>query len=212
MSSPLGDLLADLPEATEIGDDDPTVLTTEDGSGPVCQVCSETIPWSGRGRRPKSHKECRTRTATTGRRTTRTRSVSDEQLTDDIHRELIGFGKSISPLLPTASVVCVSRAERTAEALVLATKGHKKSRQFLVAATRILPLFDVSEFLTMMVIAAMVDVGKISPDSMLANMGGVSELYHELNDDTPAEPQNLPQPFEFPEQQVPLRFQPVRTK
>lgn len=207
------DFLDDLPPE----ENEPDILPdppepTADG-GPVCDVCGDPIPYSGRGRRPKKCAEHKTRTtarqgAASVRRSSGKTAARITALENDLTKEFALFGKGVAKVLPTFGVTVVKRAERTAAALARIAEDNPKLMQILEVGTKIAPAIDLGETAAALGLALLVDMGRVDPDSLLSTMFEVSATWHEINDDVvPDEPQGVViAGAGFPPQEVPLRF------
>jgi hypothetical protein len=173
------------PEDIDPPTTDPEPVVDAPADGPTCEVCQAPIPWSGRGRKPRKCADHKTRTAGAAKANRRKTPARVDQLRDDIMRELVGFGKTTSAVLPVFGITMVARADKTAAALARIAENNPKVLAALEVATRVVPALDLAETLMALGIALMVDVGRVPADSMLAVTTGVSATWHEVHDEGP---------------------------
>ena len=199
----------DVPEAVPDPDSPPAP------DGPTCEVCGTLIEWSGRGRKPKKCAEHKTRTAGAAKAQRRKTPAKLDLLESDLTRELVGFGKNVSSVLPCLGVTLVSRSEKTAKALTRVAENNPKILAALEASTRVVPMLDLAESVLSVAIALAVDLGRLNPDSLLSVNMGVSEIWHEVHDEGgstvtgPAQQVVSSSNGFFPGTEVPPRFERV---
>lgn len=182
--------LDDIPEPT-VTEDAPEETPPEtppvaSGNTLICYEGDEgphEFVHSGRGRKPKRCPEHRGRTAVATQRKNTGRQAAVKQLEEDVFKELALFGKGFSKLAPTAGLVAVKRAEKTAAALARMAQDNPKLLAALEIGTKIAPVLDLGETLAMFGLALMVDMGRIHPDAVVSILFGVSEIWHDINDD-----------------------------
>lgn len=200
----------------QVAEPDPAEPTPIEG--PLCEVCHEPIPWSGRGRKPKRCAEHKTRTASTAGtgaspRTSTRKASRLATLEDGLLREMVIFGKAIAKPLPVTGVSLVGRAEKTAKALTAIAATNDKVLNALEVVTKIVPALDLSETIATLGVAFLVDTRRIAPDGIVSTMLGVDETWRTIYGDESVEGvavQNGRVPhLGLPPQQVPSRFQPV---
>lgn len=179
--------------------EEPTVETPPDGppgesvppavsgDGPLCEECGDEIPWAGRGRKPKRCALHKNRTAGAKKAVSRapTSARIREELVSDLTREIAFFGTGMSKVLPTTGLTTFKRAERTAQALVKVAGDNPRLLAALELGAKAVSYVDLGETGVAIGTALLVDLGRMNPDSAMANMVGVSETWHELNDEVP---------------------------
>lgn len=174
--------------------------------------CENRLIWSGRGRKPKRCADHRTRTrgATAAtKRLTNTRA-SRAELEADLSREFNAFAIGISKLMPVTGVTMAKRSERTVHALVKLAENNPSLLIALEATAKVASVVDIAESAAAIGVAVMVDTGRMNPDGVMPNMLGVSETFHEINDEPIPEGVQYQAPVETVfEAPVPLRFQKV---
>jgi len=193
--------------------------------GPLCEVCGTVIAWSGRGRKPKfcvDHKRRTTPRDSADLPRAPRRSAKLElrlaELESDLTREMALFGKGFSAVLPTFGVTMVDRSARTAKALTKIAARNPKVLESLEVSTKIVDALDLGEVALALGVALLVDLQRMNPDNALAGMVGVSQIWHDINDERPesesgrhsernmTEDTNFRNPFVV---EVPPRFQAV---
>lgn len=195
-----------------------TDTSSDSPSGPECEVCGDIIPWAGRGRKPTKCKEHKSRTTprdsdtpSTPRRTA-AKAKRLEDLEAGLLKELTLFGKGMSKAMPVAGVTTVKRAPETAHALTLIAADNPRVFAVLETATKVLPVLDIGETAAMIGVAIMIDAGRLSPDGILPNMLGVTEIYDMVYPDDgrgqsePVQREGTLTPFAV---ELPPRFAPV---
>lgn len=193
MDEDFGDLSTLFLAEPEIDDgSDTDVLPAEEsapppGGGPTCETCGDTIPWAGRGRKPKFCVNHKTRTA--GARKATSRALPSvkirEELVGDLTREIAFFGTGLSKVMPTTGVTTFKRAEQTAKALVKIAGDNPRLLGVLELSAKAISVVDLGEAGASIGVALMVDLGRMQPDAAISQMLGVSETWHELNDEGP---------------------------
>lgn len=176
---PIDDTLPD-----PVTDPEPDPITVSDG--PTCDVCGASIPWSGRGRKPKKCADHKTRTSPNATKNRKSRTSGMAQVEADLTREMALFGKGVAKVLPTFGVTMFARAEKTSRALCRIAEGHPKLLEVLMIGTQIAPALDLGETGAELALAFLVDTGRVHPDALLPSMFGVSKTWHEINDDETA--------------------------
>lgn len=205
-------------DISSLDDHSPTESTPD---GPLCEVCSEVIEWSGRGRKPKYCKDHKRRTSPRDtpdmprapRRSAKLEARLSE-LESDLTREMSLFGKGLAAVLPVSGVTLVDRSARTAKALTKIAARNPKVLESLEVSTKVVDALDLAESALAFGVALLVDTKRMNPDNTLAGMVGVSQTWHDIHDDeteTHSERNvnasvNGLNPFEV---DVPLRFQSV---
>lgn len=186
-------LFADLPmpEIESIGSvDEPPAGPPDEPPAPAselkCEVCSTPLVYSGRGRRPKRCPEHRKTTTAGAKRAVSSGRVTNamrESLIDDLTKELAFFGTGMSKVMPTTGVTVFKKSEQTAKALVKIAGDNPRLLGALELTARAASFIDLGDAGLAIGVAALVDLGRMSPDSAMANMTGVSQTFHEINDD-----------------------------
>lgn len=171
--------------------DDGGVISSTDDAGPVadlvCEICGDgPIPWSGRGRKPKAHKECRAAARASGDGTTRTvRRKTTIDVTDpypELVEELCqGVGEmagTMAYLTPVTAVTMTQDAPRAMKALVRIAgdwerRGHPGMLNGLRMAAESVAYGTVGNYAAAVIYAVGVDAGRLDPDSLVAEKLGV---------------------------------------
>lgn len=150
---------------------------------PCCEVCDASIPWSGRGRRPKRCADHKTRTASSGSTQSRRSTKNDARL-QEIRDGLTGAGAkvggSIGKWMPVTGIVVLSRSERFADAAVKLAKDHPKLLNGLEKVARADPALEMVETLAAIVAATSVDMGKTAPTGLVMGYLGVASAYYQI--------------------------------
>jgi hypothetical protein len=90
------------------------------------------------------------------------------------------LGAAVAFALPTVGAVVVSRAETTSTALVRYAADKPRMLAALARVSKVGPGTDIIETVAMCVIAAQLDVGRMSPDHPLGKLTGVSAIHLEI--------------------------------
>jgi hypothetical protein len=152
---------------------------------PICEACERPIEWSGRGRRPKMHPECRRAAGGAARAP---RGPSKSKL-DKLHEDLLtGAGEAsgvLAPFAPVTAVTFATRADKGFDALIrvavdLAERGHPGMLNGLYSVAAVAPWAEVASFAGAVIYAVGVDAGQLSPDSMVAERLGVAAAAREV--------------------------------
>lgn len=132
----------------------------------------------GKTRKPRSDKG-------QPRATSRT---STKKLADDLLNPWAKLAKAVALPLPTVSAVLVERGESTVDALVSIASGHPRMLAALTKASKIGPAADLAETAMYIVVAAMLDLGKLSIESpVMVPFAEVAELHMRMQQARAAE-------------------------
>lgn len=203
MSSPL-DLFSNLdvvnndgfvPAPGDVDSDGPVTEPAADplpGGAPTCEVCGRAVEYSGRGRKPKfcfEHKPARGSKSASGPVTVRA-SKGDQARLDAIAGDLQqGAGELAGVLFPIAPVsagTLVMQAPSAASALVRIAANYPRMLDGLETAAKAVPFLELGKFVAAMVMAGMVDMGRIEPVGLAAEYLKVSEAAREVGWSPPA--------------------------
>lgn len=152
----------------------------------ICEICNDPdnpVPYGGRGRKPKSHKECRSAGKESSPRSPSKTSLA--QLHEDL---LAGTGEAVGVLMPLAPVTALTigiRAEKGYAALItvaadLDKRGHPGMLNGLRLVAAVTPWMEVASFLGAIIYAVGVDAGQLSPESAVAEKLGVAEAARQV--------------------------------
>ena len=108
--------------------------------------------------------------------TTRTQPRGSARLEEELLESLIEVASDIAPVMPTVAGVLVARGEQATHGLVTLAKGKPRTTAILEKIAKGGQSAGLVSFGVMLVIAAMVDLGKISPDSMILDSVGYAEI------------------------------------
>lgn len=89
----------------------------------------------------------------------------------------------VSQPLPLVGAVMADRGEATTKAIVELSKGHPKMLAALKKAAKAGPGSEVAQTAAMIGIALAIELGRIAPDSSIAQKTGMSEVYYALHPD-----------------------------
>lgn len=123
-----------------------------------------------RTRRPRSDKGVKR-----GPRGSTVRSTKDKQLAEDLLGPWSMIVMALSIPMPTVAAVLSQRSEKSTAAIV--ALAPPKMKEALTKASKFAPAADLAQTIAMAFVAAMLDIGKLEPGSMVANMTGVQELF-----------------------------------
>lgn len=123
-----------------------------------------------RTRRPRSDKG-----QPRGARGTGGTSTRDKKLAADLLNPWAKGIKAVAYPLPTLAAVMTAQGETTMTALVAI--ASPKMKEALTKAAKVGPGADLLEAVAMMVIAALMDIGKVRPESPIAAFSGVQEFF-----------------------------------
>lgn len=166
---------------------------------PHCEDCGVRIEWSGRGRRPKRCHEHRRNvsTRTTGTATvrrTRGKSAQDlrlESIETRLHSSAVKIGMVMGRYAPITGLVFIDRSDRFTSAAVRLSANKPEVLDFLEKIADTAPVFDIAEFIASVIFAVGIDLGRVHPGSIAAQLLGLTKLWEEYNQ-TPAVQQEPP--------------------
>lgn len=169
---------------------DPTI---DDGpppvpTGPVCEVCGVEIPWTGRGRRPKLCQDHRRRTSATAPKVIDSKASTQARLDAVTADLMMGAGKlagTMAAAAPVTSVTIGHKAPPAIAALVRVASDHPKFLEGLEAVAKAAPWIEIGEFVAALILAVAVDMGRLAPVGIAAEMLGVAEAAREAGWEPP---------------------------
>lgn len=129
-----------------------------------------------RTRRPRSDKGQPRGTRTAGGSTT----AKDKRLAEDLLGPWALIIKALAMPMPTLSAVMAARGEKSTQAIV--GLASPKLKEKLAKVSKLGPGSDLVETLAMMLVAVLVDVQKLDPDSPLVMLTGVKEMFDLTHD------------------------------
>lgn len=182
------DMIAD--DALRLGDPDASPMNVPDG-WPRCEVCDAPIEWSGRGRRPKKCAEHKTQRSPVGvRRGQSTLDKQLERLQKDLHSQTVKIGMAIGRWAPVTGLVAVDRADRFTRAVVRIAKDRPEILEVLEKVAKTEPIFEIAETVGALIFAAGVDMGRLNPESVPAQLLGITPLWRTLEESPMDSPQS----------------------
>lgn len=159
-----------------------------DLSGATFDDASEPAP--ARTRKPRADKGVPRGPRGSGT-TNRSSSTKDRKLAEDLLGPWALIVKGLAIPMPTLAGVLSERGEQTMNGVV--ALASPKMKEALTKAAKVGPGAEILETLAMAIIAAMVDLGKIDPDSFLVENTGVRKAFdatHKLDTDAMASETN----------------------
>jgi hypothetical protein len=136
-------------------------------------------------------------------------SAADKKLADELLNPIAKIVKGLTFVAPTVAGVLANRGEASAQGVV--ALASPKMKEALGKAAKTGPGLDLIETLLMMIVAAAVDFGRMDPDSPVAALLGVRNIYHEMHPETEtpsAAQETEPAPNGFPFPAPPMGFAP----
>lgn len=122
-----------------------------------------------------------------------TRSTGGKKL-EDLKTRLGVFvgsiGKGSSSMLPVMGTVLMVNSVKAANATVELCKDNAKALEILDKITLAVPALDLGEVLAAAFVAAAVDMGRLDPAAMPAQLLGVSEIYEKVHGVDLSRPRN----------------------
>lgn len=190
----------------EDGDVPPEDLPADPRDGtdwPTCEVCGDSIDWTGRGRRPKKCAEHRRRTIVRGSDgpvTTRRSRAEDARLARielSLAKQAIKVAAVTSRMLPVTGVTVANRAENAAAAIVKVCANKPEYLEVLEKVAAFEAAMELAEFVAAVVVAVGVDLGQVNPEGIPAQMLDVTAAWREVEGiEAEAEPVSVdPAPY-----------------
>jgi len=134
-----------------------------------CENCGETYVGG--------HKLCPDCKGTTAKpRTTTTSPRGSAKLEEDLLESTVSLASDISAVMPTVAGVLIARAEVAVQGMMGLAKGHPRVQKFLQKGASASKIADLMSTVAMVVIAAMVDIGRISIDSPILDRIGYADI------------------------------------
>lgn len=117
----------------------------------------------------------RRRRSTSDDDTPRTRAPRNSKLTEELLEGYVSLATDVATVMPTVSGVLIHRAERTVDGIVSLAQGHPRVMKALRTGAKFTKGADVLQTVLLVVVAAMVDMGRIPLDHMILDtLGDVS--------------------------------------
>lgn len=152
------------------------VFTPSSDGAIWCETGGHLWEHTGRGRKPKNCPDHRTRNApAAGTARGSTRKLEDLKLRLGVM--VAGLGKGASFRMPVMGATMMANSVKAANAAVELAKNNPKVLNVLEAVTKTVPAYELGEVLAQMVVAGMVDIGRVQPDDFIAEVMGVKETY-----------------------------------
>jgi hypothetical protein len=107
-------------------------------------------------------------------------TAADRKLADDLLNPWGKAIKGVSFVMPTVGAVMAAKGELATAGIVAVSSPKMKAA--LAKAAKVGPGADLVEILVMMVVAGMVDMGQIAPDSFIPEAMGVKEYFDATHD------------------------------
>ncbi|MGH7238511.1 MAG: hypothetical protein ACREHG_00440, partial [Candidatus Saccharimonadales bacterium] len=132
-----------------------------------------------------------------------TRSMSDKKLEENLAEPLAGVILASRAILPTVALVLADRSEKTTRAIVDLARDKPKLRKALEKAAKIGPASELVQTAAYVVLAALLDLGKLDITHPLAAASPVAPLYYSIHDvadsnDGSVQTQNSSTEFAYP--------------
>jgi len=109
---------------------------------------------------------------------------------------------AVSQPLPLVGAVLADRGEATTKALVDLASDHPKMLAALQKAAKAGPASELVQTGAMIVLAAMIEIGRIPPDMPIAQKAGMTDAYYQLH------PDRIPDAPDVPAQGMPFNMAP----
>jgi hypothetical protein len=143
----------------------------------------DETPAPARTRKPRADKGVPRGPRGSGTTTSRGTSTKDRKLADDLLGPWALIVKGLAIPMPTLAGVLAERGEQTTQGIV--ALASPKMKEALAKASKIGPGADLLETIAMAVVAALIDVHKIDPDSFIVDATGVRKAFdatHKLDE------------------------------
>lgn len=115
-----------------------------------------------------------------GTNTRSTKTVNAKQLEQDLLGPIAKLGQAVSFSLPTVGAVLIARGEVTSKAIVSYAQGHPRMLEALAKIGQVGPASEVIETVAMCVIAANLDLRRMTPNHPVAVLTGVSQIHMDI--------------------------------
>lgn len=107
-----------------------------------------------------------------------TSSTSTKKLANELLNPWAKLSKALALPFPTVAAVMATRGENTMDALVSIASGHPRMLAALTKASKVGPAADLAETAMYIVVAAMLDLGKLNVESpVMLPFADVAELH-----------------------------------
>lgn len=113
-------------------------------------------------------------------------NTKDRKLADDLLGPWGIIIKALAVPMPTVAAVMSKRAEKSTAAIVALAPPKLKAQ--LERVSKVGPAGDLAETVAMMIVAGMLDIGKLEPGTPLAMLTGVQELFDLTHEPVPQDP------------------------
>lgn len=153
-------------------------------AGPACEVCGKELPYSGRGRKPRFCQDHKTRTsATRGESSGSARSTAAdkkhsarvEAIVGDLQQGVGELAGTISPVAPVTAGTMLLTGPTAIDSLVRIAADHPRMLDGLEAVAKGVPFVAVGKFVAGIMLAVMVDMGRMAPTGLAAEYLQVAE-------------------------------------
>jgi hypothetical protein len=105
---------------------------------------------------------------------------------------------AVSQPLPLVGAVMTVRGEPTIDALLALAGDHPKMMAALKTAAKAGPASELLQTGALMMMAAMIEIGRVKPDMGIAQASGLTGMYYELHPDQAPEEEAPQFPFTAP--------------
>lgn len=133
-----------------------------------CESCGKT--YTG------GHKLCPDCKGTGVTKSTASTTRGSAKLEEELLEATISVASDISAVMPTVAGVLVARAEVAVSGMMQVSKGHPRVQKILSRAAGASKIADLMQVVLMLVIAGMVDIGRIDVESPLLDRIGFSDI------------------------------------
>jgi hypothetical protein len=133
-----------------------------------CEECGKTFT-GGRKVCPDCKGTAAPRQASTGTR-------GNAKLAEDLLETLVSTASDISAVAPTVAGVLIARAEVAVDGMMALAKGHKRTTAVLQRVASASKIAELLSFGALLIVAGMVDLGKMPLDSPILDRVGYAEI------------------------------------
>lgn len=105
-----------------------------------------------------------------------TRQPRNAKLAEDLLETTVSVASDLSAVAPTVAGVLIARAEATVDGMMALASGHKRTTAALRKVASVSKVAELLSILSLIVVAAMVDFGKIPVDSPILDRIGYAEI------------------------------------
>lgn len=123
----------------------------------------------------KPRRTRRPRNTTNEDGTPRTRAPRNAKLQEELLEGYVALATDLATVMPTVSGVLIHRAERSVDGIVKLAQGHPRVMKALRTSAKFTHAADVLQTLFLVLVAAMIDMGRISVEHpILDTLGDVT--------------------------------------